>query len=177
MMSEEVKNTFKILADKGITREFLYKNAETKDSFNISLQGLCDELKIKIVVENDLTNENGKTVSGKSDCKEKIIYINGSDIGERMSFTLGHELYHVLNNQNEERNENNKFSENELNANAFSAELLMPEDILRKKIEEFDIDTLMLNFGFGIEDLAKYFQVSYPAMCVRLFNLGLINSL
>lgn len=94
-----------------------------------------------------------------------------------MSFTLGHELYHILNNQNEERNENNKFSKNELNANAFSAELLIPEDILRRKITEFNIDILMLNFGFGVEDLAKYFKVSYPAMCTRLFNIGLINSL
>jgi len=96
MMSEEVKNTFKILENNGVTKEFLYKDAETKDSFNISLQGLCDKLGIEIVVKNDLTNENGQTISGKSDCEKKTIYINGSDIGERMSFTLGHELYHVI---------------------------------------------------------------------------------
>lgn len=94
-----------------------------------------------------------------------------------MSFTLGHELYHILNNQNENRDEDFRFKQNELNANTFSAELLMPYDILNKKIQEFKIDTFMLNFGFGIKDLVKYFQVSYPAMCVRLFNLGLISSL
>ncbi|GEM_PF-6601585 len=30
---------------------------------------------------------------------------------------------------------------------------------------------------FDIPELAKCFQVSYPAMCVRLFNLGFISSL
>jgi len=174
---EGVKKTFDILEKQGITRDFLYKNAETQDSFNISLQGLCDKLGIKIEVQDNLTDENGKRISGRSDCENKIIYINGSDIGERMSFTLGHELYHILNNQNENRDEDFKFKQNELNANAFSAELLMPVDILLKKIKEFQIDILMLNFGAGITDLAKYFQVSYPAMCVRLFNLGLISSL
>lgn len=72
MMSKEVKSTFKILADKGITKEFLYKDAETTDSFNVSLQGLCDKLKIEIVVENNLTDKNGKTISGKSDCEKKL---------------------------------------------------------------------------------------------------------
>lgn len=108
--------------------DFLYRDAETKDSFNISLQGICDKLNIKIVVQDNLTDKNGKRISGKSDCENKIIYINGSDIGERMSFTLGHELYHSLNNQNENRDEDFKFKQNGLNANAFSAELLMPED-------------------------------------------------
>jgi Zn-dependent peptidase ImmA (M78 family) len=168
MTNEAVKKTFDILKKKGVTKEFLYKNAETKDSFNISLQGLCDELGIKIVVKNNLTDENGKTISGKSDCEKKIIYINGSDIGERMRFALGHELYHVLNSsQNEEKNENNKFSENELNANAnaFSAELLIPEDILKKKIKDWGID---------VARLAIYFKASVPAMFYRLTNLGFL---
>ena len=103
VMNDAVKRTFDILKEKyGVDHDFLYKNAETKDSFNISLQGLCDKLGIKIIVKNDLTDENGRMISGAHDCKNRIIYINGSDIGERMSFTLGHELYYILNYQNEE---------------------------------------------------------------------------
>ena len=162
---EAVKKTFDILEQQEITKDFLYGNAETKESFNISLQGLCDKLNIKIEVQDNLTDENGKRISGKSDCENKIIYINGSDIGERMRFTLGHELYHMLNNQNEERNENNKFSENELNANAFSAELLIPKDILVRKIDDWGLD---------VARLATYFRVSIPAMFYRLTNLGFL---
>lgn len=88
-MLEAVKKTFDVLGEKWITREFLYGNAETKDSFNISLQRLCDKLGIKIKVQNDLSNENGKRISGKSDCQNKIIYINGSDIGEKNEFYIG----------------------------------------------------------------------------------------
>ena len=71
----------------------------------------------------------------------------------------------ILNNQNEERNDNNRFSENELNANAFSAELLMPEDILVRKIDDWGID---------VQRLAIYFKVSIPAMFYRLTNLGFL---
>ena len=50
-----------------------------------------------------------------------------------MSFTLGHELYHILNNQNENRDEDERFKENELVANTFSAELLIQKNVLEKK--------------------------------------------
>jgi len=164
-MLEAVKKIFDILEEKGITKDFLYKNAETKEKFNISLQGLCDKLKIKIVYDDNLVNEKGEKISGYSDVVKRTIFINSSEVGERMRFTLGHELYHILNNQDEERNENNKFSENELNANAFSAELLMPEDILVKKINDWGLD---------VERLAIYFKVSIPAMFYRLTNLGFL---
>ena len=166
-MLEAVKKTFDILEEKGITKDFLYKNAEQEEQnkYNISLQTLCDKLSIKIVYDDNLVNEKGEKISGYSDVVKGTIFINSSEVGERMRFTLGHELYHILNNQDEERNENNKFSENELNANAFSAELLMPEDILVKKINDWGLD---------VERLAIYFKVSIPAMFYRLTNLGFL---
>ena len=162
-MLEAVKKTFDILEKQGITRDFLYKNAETEDRFNISLQGLCDKLQINIVYNDNLVNDKVEKISGFSNVATRTIFINSSEVGERMRFTLGHELYHILNDQNEERNENNKFSENELNANSFSAELLIPKDILVKKIDDWGID---------VERLAIYFKVSIPAMFYRLTNLG-----
>ena len=160
----KVENTFKILEEKGITREDLYKNAEG-DRFNLSLQALCDKLGIEIVCKNDLTDDDGEKISGKSDYENKKIYINSSEIGERMRFTLGHELYHMLNGQSEKRKEVEKLNKNELIANAFAAELLMPEDMVIKKIKEF---------GFDIQKLAIYFKVSIPAMFYRLTNLGFL---
>ena len=164
MFFDAVENTFKILEERGITREDLYRNAEG-DRFNLSLQALCDKLGIEIVYKNDLIDDNGEKISGNSDYENKKIYINSSEIGERMRFTLGHELYHILNGQSENRKEVEKFNKNELIANAFAAELLMPEDMVIKKIKEF---------GFDIQRLAVYFKVSIPAMFYRLTNLGFL---
>ncbi len=164
-MLEAVKNTFNTLEKQGITGDFLYKNAETEEKFNISLQGLCDILQINIVYNDNLVNDKGEKISGYSNVATKTIFINSSEVGERMRFTLGHELYHILNHENEERNENNKFSEKELNANAFAAELLIPKDVLVRKISDWGID---------VQRLAIYFKVSIPAMFYRLTNLGFL---
>jgi len=166
-MLEAVKKTFDILEKQGITRDFLYRNAEQEEQkkFNISLQSICNRLNINIVYDDNLVNDKKEKISGYSDVAKRTIFINSSEVGERMRFTLGHELYHILNNQNEERNENNKFSEKELNANAFSAELLIPKDILVRKIDDWGID---------VSRLAIYFKVSIPAMFYRLTNLGFL---
>ena len=71
----------------------------------------------------------------------------------------------MLNGQSEKRKEVEKLNKNELIANAFAAELLMPEDMVIKKIKEF---------GFDIQRLAVYFKVSIPAMFYRLTNLGFL---
>ena len=166
-MLEAVKKTFDILEKQGITRDFLYRNAEQEEQkkFNISLQSICNRLNINIVYDDNLVNDKKEKISGYSDVAKRTIFINSSEVGERMRFTLGHELYHILNNQNEERNENNKLSEKELNANAFSAELLIPKDILVRKIDDWGID---------VSRLAIYFKVSIPAMFYRLTNLGFL---
>ena len=168
MFFDAVENTFKILEAKGITREDLYKNAEGENNFNLSLGNLCSTLGIEVIFDNDLRDEQGRIISGRSCAESRQIFINNKDVGERMRFTLGHELYHILNGQNENRSEDEKFKLNELIANAFAAELLMPEEFVIEKIKEFGLD---------IQRLAVYFKVSIPAMYYRLLNLGIIRTL
>jgi Zn-dependent peptidase ImmA (M78 family) len=164
-MLDAVKKTFEILASNGITEEVLYKNAEGKDKFKIPFDKILETLKINVCFEENLKDVNNKTISGISDYEGKIIKINKSDCAERKRFTLGHELYHILNKQSRNRNNNGENDIEEVYANAFSAEFLMPKNILKKKfIEEFNKSVWMT---------ADYFQVSWEAMGYRLINCGL----
>ena len=164
MFFDAVENTFKILEEKGITREFLYGNAEQKDGFNIPFDKLFEKLGITVKFEENLQDDNGKTISGKSDYENNTIYINKSECSQRKRFTLGHELYHVLNNQNENRDKNTDKDPQEICANAFAAKFLMPKDVLEKKFKEFNQSVWMT---------ADYFKVSWEAMGYRLVNCGL----
>jgi Zn-dependent peptidase ImmA (M78 family) len=164
-MLEAVKKTFDILEKQyGIDYDFLYKNAE-KDKFKIPFDRIFKTLNIGVYFEENLKDNNNKTISGISNCEKKIIKINKSDCAERKRFTLGHELYHILNNQSRNRDNNEENNIQEVFANAFSAEFLMPKNILIEKfIKEFNKSVWMT---------ADYFQVSWEAMGYRLINCGL----
>ena len=168
MFFDAVENTFKILEEKGITREFLYGNAEQKDGFNIPLEEVCQKLGIKVdYVANLKDKEYDFLISGTSDAKKKIIKINSSENEKRQLFTLGHELYHVLNNQSMNRSEDMICNEDK-KANSFSAELLMPHDYLLKRYIQKNGD---------INEIAKYFKVSTQALGFKLLNDGIVVSI
>jgi Zn-dependent peptidase ImmA (M78 family) len=112
------------------------------------------------------------------------IYLNTNDSPARKRFTIAHEIGHrVLHMETEATNE---FVENEDNfratdisddmswtperrreweANAFAAALLMNEQLVRREWETNKDSTY----------LAWKFQVSVPAMIIRLTQLGLLE--
>jgi Zn-dependent peptidase ImmA (M78 family) len=66
---------------------------------------------------------------------------------------------------------------NEIEANAFAAEILMPRTFIEKELkkeladieDDIEVDTV-------IKSLARTFQVSEQAMEYRLINLGIIDA-
>ena len=164
MFFDAVENTFKILEEKGITREFLYRNAEQKDGFNIPFDKLFEKLGITVKFEENLKDDKGQTISGKSEWKNNTIYINKNECSQRKRFTLAHELYHILNRQSENRDNNEDNDPEETYADAFAAKFLMPKDVLEKKFKKFNQSVWMT---------ADYFRVSWAAMGYRLINCGL----
>lgn len=108
------------------------------------------------------------------------ILVHSGDPDNRKRFTLAHELGHFFLHKDVIKKERlivdlkaavlYRTSENpndivEQEANAFAAELLMPEDIVRKlRLTEKDTDKL-----------AEIFSVSVVAMWYRLTNLWLIE--
>lgn len=93
------------------------------------------------------------------------IYINKNVPPNRKIFTLAHELgHHFLHKGRKLRldtldySQNDKDTREESEANYFAGSLLVPRELLMKKIKE----------GHNPEELAKYFRVSVPVIQNRL---------
>lgn len=117
--------------------------------------------------------------------KKSVIAINKAHHSNRHRFTIAHELGHYFLHLSKDkplfvdrlvyfRNKLSSAGENqdEIEANQFAAELLMPEHFLREALKTFpgelsDLDTFRL---------ANSFCVSHQAMNYRLVNLRLIDA-
>lgn len=115
-------------------------------------------------------------ISGEAfidDDGQKIVTFNPSDIRQRQRFTIAHEIgHHLLGHTQSGKRfrddlgnfQTSTYDADERDANAFAAELLMPETaidfyIRRKKV-------------YDLRELAELFNVSLTAMQYRLTNLG-----
>jgi Zn-dependent peptidase ImmA (M78 family) len=115
-----------------------------------------------------------------------VIGVNSSHANTRQRFTIAHEIAHLRLHKGElfvdeakinfrDSNSSLAIKPEEMEANAFAAELLMPDGLLRDQI------TILAKKHRGspdelIEKLAKAFDVSHQAMEYRLNNLGLLIS-
>lgn len=111
-----------------------------------------------------------------------VIGVNSLHAPTRQRFTIAHELAHLLLHRDESfhvdqrspigfRSElsSKAVDENEIEANQFAAELLMPFDILRRSVENLPPN---METEEAISKLADEFQVSEQAMTFRLSGLG-----
>lgn len=115
-----------------------------------------------------------------------IIGVNSLHHPNRQRFTIAHEIGHMLLHKGEEVHVDRTYrvnlrddlssqavSRDEIQANAFAAALLMPEEMLIEDLRGQDID-------FENEDqlrvLAAKYGVSFQALNLRLANLGLLSS-
>ncbi len=113
-----------------------------------------------------------------------IIGVNARHAATRQRFTVAHELGHyILHKHGRElfvdekyvahfRDENSSagFDPQEIEANQFAAELLMPMEHVREYFIQNPFD---INEEQSLNDLARAFGVSSIAMAIRLSNLRL----
>ena len=101
---------------------------------------------------------------------QHVIYLNKKDSMNRKRFTIAHEIGHLKLNHLGVRMRDSTTSqgtdENEVLANAFAAELLMPEELVEWVYP-------MVN---SVSRVAQVFGVSEIAAYNRLKNLGIINN-
>jgi len=135
---------------------------------------------VRIAQELDInvyTDELDQGVSGmliKERGRDAEIYLNRADHKNRQRFTCAHELGHYIKRTNESSDLDFAFvdrrdalashgtQQDEIYANQFAAELLMPEREVRSKRKQADLTLLAYMFG-----------VSTEAMKFRLENLAL----
>lgn len=126
--------------------------------------------------DSDL-NEDSST---DSDFESKIssdmlIGINSNMSIGRQNFTLAHELYHLL----YEENKNNfvicdysSESESEIEANIFASYLLIPYEGLKRYAKNMDISKWSLDDVIAAE---QYYQISHMALLFRLVEQNFIT--
>lgn len=111
-----------------------------------------------------------RRLSGAVLPETKTIFYNPDDSRVRRRFTVAHELGHLcLNHGFAFRDPSQNFSRfhydiNEVEANKFAAELLIPEAAIKILIDKRGIT--------DAERLAKIFDVSLNAISYRLKNIG-----
>ncbi len=122
--------------------------------------------------------------------------INKSHRETRQRFTLAHELGHLVLHSFDDlhydrkeygsgfgrvrmRDSESSTGENrdEVEANFFAAELLMPGDLLYQELKSREThDFLESDFDAAVKLLAKQFKVSPQALTVRLVQIGILSA-
>lgn len=109
----------------------------------------------------------------------KVILVNSSKTLGHQNFTIAHEIYHCLYDENLvskacKTESFNRASEGEQVADLFAAHLLMPGDAIFNQLrlrKRLDVKLAIAD----IINLEQFFGVSRKAMCWRLENLKLIT--
>jgi Zn-dependent peptidase ImmA (M78 family) len=113
-----------------------------------------------------------------------VIGVNSLHHPNRQRFTIAHEIGHYMLHDFDEvhvdksvvrlRSEASSAGtdKEEVEANRFAAELLMPKEFLEPELSRFALNDLFDERG--MQQLARHFQVSVQAMSNRLTSLGYI---
>lgn len=162
------------------TARILDNANESSPPVNVERVAAHLRLKVELVSLED-------EYSGFLAVKEKTIAINSAHPPVRQRFTIAHEIAHYQLHRRKQsspvfidrtvyrRHEASSTlnHEEEVEANAFAAELLMPEEWLNQYMEDHPLD---LSEADNIKILADEFRVSKKAMEYRLHNLGFVIS-
>ena len=113
-----------------------------------------------------------------------VIGVNSAHVNRRRRFTIAHEIGHLVLHKGRplvldhvrvnfrDANSSTASDLEEIQANAFAAEILMPKEQVISNARRLLEDESMTEAAV-IADLAEGFQVSEQAMEYRLINLGL----
>ena len=122
------------------------------------------------------SNLSGATLKGK---KVKIIFVNSAKTLGHQNFTVAHELYHCLYDDNLtskacKTEVLNGESDSEREADSFATHLLMPEDGIYHQLRLRGKTDIKLGLK-EVVALEQYFGVSRRSICWRLEDLKLIT--
>lgn len=149
----------------------------------VDVLALAEDEHIRVVYQELDDNVSGMLVRTE---EETVIGVNVRHHSNRQRFTLAHELAHhhlhadrptvyVDGMMVHFRGEDLKGSEPiEMEANAFAAALLMPEEFLRESLQNRTFD--MFDEP-AVRKLAQQYKVSVQALTIRLMELGLLRGI
>ena len=107
----------------------------------------------------------------------KAVVINANEVPWRQNYDLAHELFHLILWKAfsiEEMKDDIFFSDIEKKADSFASMLLLPEDEIRREIDQITENNKHLTYS-DIVDIAMDFGVSAKALIYRLAFINLIK--
>ena len=165
--------------------EFCVKNGI--NSYPVEIVRICNENGLKVFEEYLESGVSGLIVVDDKVWNkyetDKFIIANLSESAARRRFTIAHELAHFVLHRNgnslyahrDMTNDGAVKSSIEKEANYFAANILMPEKLLKEKVEDIKNETWGILPSFVlIREIADSFVVSESAAEVRLKQLGII---
>lgn len=164
----------------------LLKNARIENP-PVRVEKIAEKLKAKLSFE-PFEGEDGISGILYRDEKQTVIGINSTHSKVRQRFTIAHEIGHLVLHDGDLfvdqtmrvnfRDKRSSLAENknEIEANKFAAELLMPQEMIRREVMKRITKKKVTTEDQLITELARIFDVSEQAMGYRLFNLGMISS-
>jgi Zn-dependent peptidase ImmA (M78 family) len=154
----------------------------------IPIERIAKSLRI-IILTNDFdgaTDISGFLFRDQAN-NRTVIGVNSSNSRERQRFTIAHEIGHFRLHEGDvfhvdrslrlklrDQKSSTGTDRDEIEANLFAAELLMPKTFLDKDVQSTpDLDLLDED---AIQSLAEKYKVSVQSLTYRLMNLGYIES-
>jgi Zn-dependent peptidase ImmA (M78 family) len=153
----------------------------------VPVEEITQQLNIKISYEPFEGDISGLLYRDDSNT---IIGVNSNESYQRKRFTIAHELGHFILHEGDQLYFDHNFKVNfrdsvssqgsksiEIEANAFAASLLMPENLVREAYDttiSYGVDPFSDDHSEEVALLAKIFNVSQTAMLIRLGKLGLL---
>lgn len=176
------------------------EKAELEKKFVVDVKKIAKLCKIEIIEEElDVSGScelfhsaaHDKSSEYSTNEETRVIRINMYEPLVRQRFTIAHEIGHILlghdgiSYRDPNYQKYNDFIKrmNEVNANSFAAELLMPENLLRKALENtmfelnYDSDQKFSDsdIDYLAENTAKKMLVSVESFKYRLKNLNIFR--
>lgn len=156
---------------------FQYSNISKKSFFNL-LRARVQSLGIFVVCDHNIgTDIDGIAIFHEHFTSNYIFLNTGNRNSARMSFTMCHELYHIILKQSGVSNDYQQDNNIESDCNSFAASLLLPRgpvlDIIQNNNLTFDNETSAVN---SADRMALHFKTSVSAALYRVFQFGLCRA-
>lgn len=157
------------------------------NSYPVEIVRVCNENGLKVFEEYLQPDVSGLIVVDEKEWQKyesnQFIVVNLVDLAARRRFTIAHELAHFILHRNGNRLYAHRDMTNaggfrnsiEQEADYFAANILMPENLIREKVEMLKDEVWGKIPDFAlIREIACSFAVSEAAAKVRLKQLGII---
>lgn len=176
-----------------MTRKEVRKKAEefcvnnSINSYPVEIVRICKENGLKVFEEYLNPDVSGLIVVDEKEWPKyetnQFIVVNLADLAARKRFTIAHELAHFLLHRNGDKlyahrdmvNNGGFRNSIEQEADYFAANILMPEKLIREKVEMLKEEVWGKIPDFAlVKEVACNFAVSEAAARIRLKQLGII---